>query len=672
MDIVTNFIADTTQMKSAEQTVRKVGVESEKTAKKVSNLGKNMRMTKGPTSALSTTAGQLGVQIQDVAVQAQMGTDAIRIFSQQGPQILSIFGPTGAVFGALAAIGAVVGQTIVSSFGLGKDAVEEFANNTKKVAGSVDTLTDDFFGLSESLVDLAEKSEVAARLQIALALDAADIAARNAKESFKELGLEGSGMFRSLEDAGQGARDLLVALDEIRMGSGNTAASLSVMKRASNELGVSLDEIKSLGELFVQAIDPEANASALTAFSDRLGQIAETSGDPAFQQLALDFVQTALEAESTEEKARLLEETLNDLQNATRGTSQETIDFVKRLEEQANAIGKTREQLLALRAAEIQDPELRKRAEEAVKQIQFEAEAQEEARRVEKATNDARRAEAKKQRELEKQIREQERAEAKQKREELKAQREAEREAAAERRRQFDEDKELRQIDREQRKAEQKEQEEREKRVYEEQLRMMRTRFEEFKKQEEERKRIQNNVTDSLLAFEDKLMKGKSEKQKAAFRLGVNLANAEKRENAKTIVSDSYTAAMKAYKALAGIPIVGPALGAAAAGVILAAGVSYATQSLAGRALGGQVRDGESYVVGERGPEVLTMGSSGRIIPNDQLRGQQQMVNKTTNVTFQISTVDARGFDQLLQSRRGQIISMINSASNDRGRPAVV
>ena len=672
MDIVTNFIADTTQMKSAEQTVKKVGVESEKTAKKVSNLGKNMRMTKGPTSALSTTAGQLGVQIQDVAVQAQMGTDAIRIFSQQGPQILSIFGPTGAVFGALAAIGAVVGQTIVSSFGLGKDAVEEFANNTKKVAGSVDTLTDDFFGLSESLVDLAEKSEIAARLQIALALDAADIAARNAKESFKELGLEGSGMFRSLEDAGQGARDLLVALDEIRMGSGNTAASLSVMKRASNELGVSLDEIKSLGELFVQAIDPEAKASALTAFSDRLGQIAETSGDPAFQQLALDFVQTALEAESTEEKARLLEQTLNDLQNATRGTSQETIDFVKRLEEQANAIGKTREQLLALRAAEIQDPELRKRAEEAVKQIQFEAEAQEEARRVEKAANDARRAEAKKQRELEKQIREQERAEAKQKREELKAQREAEREAAAERRRQFDEDKELRQIDREQRKAEQKEQEEREKRVYEEQLRMMRTRFEEFKKQEEERKRIQNNVTDSLLAFEDKLMKGKSEKQKAAFRLGVNLANAEKRENAKTIVSDSYTAAMKAYKALAGIPIVGPALGAAAAGVILAAGVSYATQSLAGRALGGQVRDGESYVVGERGPEVLTMGSSGRIIPNDQLRGQQQMVNKTTNVTFQISTVDARGFDQLLQSRRGQIISMINSASNDRGRPAVV
>jgi len=152
--------------------------------------------------------------------------------------------------------------------------------------------------------------------------------------------------------------------------------------------------------------------------------------------------------------------------------------------------------------------------------------------------------------------------------------------------------------------------------------------------------------------------------------------NAEKRERAANIVSTSYDAAMKAYAALAGIPIVGPALGAAAAATVIAAGVSYAAESLQGRALGGQVRAGESYVVGERGPEVLTMGTNtGRIIPNEAMRGSgggEQAVNRTTNVTFQISTVDARGFDQLLQSRRGQIISMINSASNDRGRRAVV
>jgi len=81
MDIELGFLVKTKTLADAEKLVKRVGVETEKTATKVSNLGKNMRLTKGPTSALSTTAGQLGVQFQDVAVQAQMGTDAVRIFS---------------------------------------------------------------------------------------------------------------------------------------------------------------------------------------------------------------------------------------------------------------------------------------------------------------------------------------------------------------------------------------------------------------------------------------------------------------------------------------------------------------------------------------------------------------------------------------------------------------
>lgn len=176
-----------------------------------------------------------------------------------------------------------------------------------------------------------------------------------------------------------------------------------------------------------------------------------------------------------------------------------------------------------------------------------------------------------------------------------------------------------------------------------------------------------------LLEAEDLLLKGKSEKQKAGFRLGVNLMNAEKRENAKKIVSSTYTAAMDAYKALAGIPIVGPALGAAAFATVMATGLQAATQSMSGRALGGQVRAGESYVVGERGPEVLTMGSGGRITPNEALGGgQPQVVSRTANVSFTIQANDTSGFDQLLTSRRGQIISMINQAMNDQGKQALI
>ena len=190
---------------------------------------------------------------------------------------------------------------------------------------------------------------------------------------------------------------------------------------------------------------------------------------------------------------------------------------------------------------------------------------------------------------------------------------------------------------------------------------------------DEARKEQARQTTDTLLGLEDLLLKGKSEKEKAAFRMAVNLANAEKRENAKKIISDSYTAAMGAQKALSSIPYVGPFLGAAAAAAILAAGVSYAAQSLSGRALGGQVRAGESYLVGERGPEVLTMGNmAGNVTPNSALGGGGQTVNKTANVSFSIQANDTEGFDDLLNSRRGVLISIINEALNDNGRAALV
>ena len=45
------------------------------------------------------------LQFQDIAVQASMGTDALRIMTMQGPQLASVFGPKGMIVGALVAVG---------------------------------------------------------------------------------------------------------------------------------------------------------------------------------------------------------------------------------------------------------------------------------------------------------------------------------------------------------------------------------------------------------------------------------------------------------------------------------------------------------------------------------------------------------------------------------------
>ncbi|MDP6584017.1 MAG: hypothetical protein QF535_05130, partial [Anaerolineales bacterium] len=81
--------------------------------------------------------------------------------------------------------------------------------------------------------------------------------------------------------------------------------------------------------------------------------------------------------------------------------------------------------------------------------------------------------------------------------------------------------------------------------------------------------------------------------------------------------------------------------------------------------MGGGVREGTPYMVGEAGRELFVPNQSGNIVANDQL-------GRNVNVNFHIETVDAGGFDQLLSQRRSLIVNMINSAVNEQGKQAII
>ena len=169
---------------------------------------------------------------------------------------------------------------------------------------------------------------------------------------------------------------------------------------------------------------------------------------------------------------------------------------------------------------------------------------------------------------------------------------------------------------------------------------------------------------------------------------------------------------------MASIPIVGPALGAAAAAMVVAMGakqlsaissstyqgggsisgaggqaksisvgsrgssVDLASSQSAGGELGymrgdsgaGGIdsfkpafggykhRAGGGYVVGEQGPEVFMPETAGDIIPSGQGAGG------TTNVNFSIQAVDASGVEDLLINQRGNLIGMMREAANSYGQ----
>jgi len=81
---------------------------------------------------------------------------------------------------------------------------------------------------------------------------------------------------------------------------------------------------------------------------------------------------------------------------------------------------------------------------------------------------------------------------------------------------------------------------------------------------------------------------------------------------------------------------------------------------------GGARQSGTPFLVGEKGPELFTPTNAGTVTPNHQLGGGGATVN------FNITTVDAQSFGNLLDTRRGQIVNMINSALNNKGQAALV
>ena len=93
-----------------------------------------MRAQTGGLTRMTRGFGLLGLQVQDVAVQASMGTDAMRIFSMQGPQILSLFGPLGMIAGAVAGVG--VGILMANG------AASDFSFNFQKFATDMAPLLD--------------------------------------------------------------------------------------------------------------------------------------------------------------------------------------------------------------------------------------------------------------------------------------------------------------------------------------------------------------------------------------------------------------------------------------------------------------------------------------------------------------------------------------------------
>lgn len=155
-----------------------------------------------------------------------------------------------------------------------------------------------------------------------------------------------------------------------------------------------------------------------------------------------------------------------------------------------------------------------------------------------------------------------------------------------------------------------------------------------------------------------KLTAGLAQKNKAAFMANKAFMIAE-------AVVNTYTGATKA---LASYP---PPFNYIAAAATVAAGMANVSQIRA------QSFEGGGYTgIGARAGGMDGKGGYMAMVhPNesvvDHTKGQGQSSSKPVNVSFNIQANDTKGFDELLNSRRGMIVSLVNQAMNDIGQRGV-
>jgi hypothetical protein len=550
--------------------------------------------------------GQLGYQIQDVAVQIQGGQNLGLILGQQGSQIASVFGTGGIVAGAIISIGALIATTMVPKlFEMGQEGkklekIFKDLNDTLMTVNSqgVYTLTEGFEELAKSSRDYAE---IVLQSKLIAAMEATQAAQSGLKNEIEEF------LF-------------------VQAKTGNAVRGNEViLKRFASEMGVTAEQALELRQATIAVQNgTEGAATALVSLLSDLSNTGNASEE--FIKIAAAAGKFAMDAEEAARFTTAIQDALGDLDGALKNNTEEQEGFrdalketIEKMRREVAAYGMS-ERVIALRDAALQGANETQLREIDILQERLEVMKQQED--AEKLMTDI-----------------------------LGKTGTARDQYLTKYREQLDELNKYRDDDI----------------ISDEEytasiINLARQRADNLAKYAEQdmktRMESVNFIGQAASQMESAFEDG-SKAQKAAFLVnqGIQVANAIVNTNAAA------TAAL-------GMPPFTPA-NIALSGMVKAMGYASAA-AIAGQAIG-SFEGGGFTGMGSRTGGVDGKGGFAAILhPNETVIDHTKGQGSGMNVTVNINAVDTKGFDELLYKRRGQLVSIINQAVNNRGRASIV
>lgn len=254
---------------------------------------------------------QTAFQIQDFAVQVGNGTNAMVSFSQQAPQLLSVFGAGGAIAGAIVGVGAALAGTLLPALFDTGDAMDDLEEATESLDEVLTRAARDggVVLLTEKIVKLADESRNAAltmlRAGMVDALDAIDASAKVATETL----------------------DAFFSNSFLDSGSSPVLGELTAL---AQELGVTQEQLASLRAAARNVMD-DSSQENLEAFQKVLEDITgPAQGNNSELAVLARDMRVSLEASrDATESLQTLENAYTDLDKAVEDATMTLDDSIK-------------------------------------------------------------------------------------------------------------------------------------------------------------------------------------------------------------------------------------------------------------------------------------------------------------------------------------------------------
>ncbi|HEB4090203.1 TPA: tail protein (tape measure) [Enterobacter cloacae] len=248
----------------------------------------------GSNKGWKSSMQQAGYQVQDFIVQVQGGQSALVAFAQQGSQLAGAFGPGGAVFGAIIALGSVLAGVLITSLNGGKNAMDALKDAAEAMDKVITISQNGVAALSDKYANLARTNAEAATILRNQAMIEYNAAIAKIPKSINDASNSIVGFTDKLRTSFVGG---IASIDEFNK-------NLSTVGVTADTYSAAMEQARNAGAKFT--VNANAIQNTVTTLADKFGvseqrafelskQLSDVANNPtpeALQRLVLELQST--------------------------------------------------------------------------------------------------------------------------------------------------------------------------------------------------------------------------------------------------------------------------------------------------------------------------------------------------------------------------------------------